>query len=174
MCQVFLMSISVNLFVQSICPFTGKSHGTCPWKSVGAEPDVTNQGCTCKSNCGSSLDTGASKCDWYVRDVFRSHWQQQSVSNFNHYRCLTSNNCGRQSPIGSWDFCTFPQNKTYEMQSAEAKLNNLWSLISANQTSGSYPSPLAVLLESVATSFENNKDWMPAGCNPYRHPDFIL
>lgn len=127
------------------CPFSGEiaeNGKPCPFSEASSSvPDVTNSGCTCSSSCSATLDEGLANCDW----------------------CYTQNNCGNSGLTGSWDYCKYPVNTTYESQSASDKLNYLWSQITADSSSGSYPNILTIFDESIQTSFDDQWDWFPAG-----------
>lgn len=126
----------------AICPFkagnveNGKKGG-CPFSSTQFQPvpDITANGCTCKTNCVAGVTDGFN-CDF----------------------CETESNCNKGQ-----DFCVYPANKTYESQSADAKLDYLWSNIDADHTAGPPSNPLAAFQESIQTSFDRTGDVMPSG-----------
>ena len=124
--------------------------GHCPHvlkASVEGHPDVTAKGCVCKSQCGASLYDSNARCDW----------------------CYTKDSCGHSGVSGSWDYCVYPPDKTYESQSWYTKQDYLWKNVEGNQQHGNYPNVLGILSESVRTSFWNNADEMPAGRQKYIH-----
>ena len=60
-------------------------------------------------------------------------------------------------PLGSHDYCSFPEYKPYEELMGQQKQKLLWNRISQNTTAGRYPAALSVLTglmgESVQVSF---------------------
>lgn len=138
----FLLALLVN----AECPMSKFNYGSkteadCPHMKLraSAAAQVTDKGCTCKSLCGASV-SDAYDCDW----------------------CYTTNSCGRSGLSGSWDWCVYPANKTYEYQSWQNKRDYLWSQIDADHTSGTNNNVLSVLTESVQTTFDVYSDFMPA------------
>jgi hypothetical protein len=109
--------------------------------SSAVVPETTNQGCTCKSTCGATLTEGFANCDW----------------------CYTEGSCGKRGLTGRWDFCKYPEVESYENQTASAKVNELWSQIIAEQTSGPTTNPAGILAQGIQTSFDNARDVVPAG-----------
>jgi len=105
------------------------------------------RGCYCSSECGYDVIFG--DYDW----------------------CYTKDKCGRYSltRLAYYDYCSFPENKTYEGQTAQAKQAALWSAVSKNTTSGTYPNVLGIFLESVKTTFEDTSDVFPATRLKYVH-----
>jgi len=110
---------------------------------------TTVQGCECESTCGATVDFGKAKCDW----------------------CYTKNGCGHFSVtrLKHYDFCVYPENKTFESQTWEEKTEQLWSKIIADKTHGDYPNVLGIISESIQTSFFNHWDYSPAGRKKYIH-----
>lgn len=135
------------------CPFhaSGQDDGVaCPHKlpTSSHRTEITNNNCKCKTTCHATVGNGAAKCDY----------------------CETEAGCGIRGPLGGWyDYCTYPEDKSYESQSASEKLDWLWTQVKANRTSGTYPNVLGIIGESVATSFENFRDVMPEGRQKYIH-----
>lgn len=110
-------------------------------------PDTTNQGCVCMTTCAASVEQDAAICDW----------------------CYTSSNCGRASPKGSWDYCAYPSDESYENQTAAAKLASLWANIISDQCSDEY-SPVDINVVGVQTAFDIGGDTMPEGRVKAIHP----
>lgn len=143
----------------AVCPFkagkvesagNGKDAG-CPFATQDLQdpfrgPDVTENGCICKTPCGASA-TDLFNCDW----------------------CFTQGNCGKVGLKGRSDKCVYPVNNTYESQDWDAKLNQLWKNIDADHTSGSANSAAGGFTESVQTSFDNIGDTMPIGRSKVIH-----
>jgi len=108
---------------------------------------MTYKGCKCKSYCGPD-HTDAFNCDF----------------------CRTEDWCGHPSLLGSWDYCVYPQDDTFEAQSHRSKTDYWWGQITANTHGVSkYPNVLGLLTKSIQTSFDNWKDEMPAGREKYIH-----
>jgi len=110
---------------------------------------VTHQGCTCKSDCGVTLTHDSARCDW----------------------CYTSDNCGETQLIGgSWDYCKYPPQNSFEGQSYTQKQAQLWSKITdASVVDQSGPTHYAattlkmLLTTSMITPFEDQWEVLPAG-----------
>lgn len=121
---------------------TVEQRSVCPHAAlVAAAPGHTKKGCTCKTQCGASIEEDNYNCDW----------------------CYTEANCGSSGFKGTWDFCDYSVNTTNEQRSWDAKLGDLWQAVKSDTTSGKYPSPLQIITESVQTSFLNVADTMPFG-----------
>jgi hypothetical protein len=108
----------------------------------------TVKACLCKSECGFTVDGGV--WDW----------------------CYTQNNCGTYSPtrLAYWDYCVYPENRTYEAQSASVKQQMIWERVTKNTTGGKWPNLAALLTSlSVKTSMEDIADVMPAERIKYIH-----
>eukprot|EP01001_Neometanema_parovale_P006148 NODE_2526_length_1398_cov_59.847843_g2402_i0.p1 GENE.NODE_2526_length_1398_cov_59.847843_g2402_i0~~NODE_2526_length_1398_cov_59.847843_g2402_i0.p1 ORF type:complete len:418 (+),score=123.63 NODE_2526_length_1398_cov_59.847843_g2402_i0:51-1256(+) len=123
-------------------------------ESTAPDPgQMTVEGCTCSSSCGATIDFSKAAVDW----------------------CYTENDCGHVAVsrgFKHYDYCVYPANNTYEGQSAGAKQAQVWSMVSRDQSSGSYPAGVnlaGIFTESVRTSGDNNKDYMPAGRKKYIH-----
>lgn len=141
------------------CPVSGaiRGDGPCPGSLRGAvenladdpPPDAgqgTWKGCKCKSYCGADI-----------------------TDNFNCDYCRTEDNCGRSGIGGSWDYCSYPENKTYEAQTSDAKTAYLWGKINENKQHGDYPNVLNIVGESIQTTFDDWWDVMPNGRKKYIH-----
>jgi len=144
--RIIMHRVSVLLLAAivaaAICPFkTGNvengKKGDCPFSSTQFQPDpeITANGCTCKTNCGAGF-----------QDLFNCDW------------CYTKDGCNKGK-----DFCVYPADKEYESQRADAKLDFLWSNIAADNTPGPPPNPVVAFTESVQTSFDRFSDFMPRG-----------
>ncbi|CAE7707187.1 unnamed protein product [Symbiodinium pilosum] len=76
-------------------------------------------------------------------------------------------------PLGSHDYCSFPEYKPYEELTGQQKQKLLWNRISQNTTAGRYPAALSVLTglmgESVQVSFESQSDIFPGSRIKYIH-----
>jgi len=108
---------------------------------------MTYQGCKCKSYCGPDA-TDAFNCDF----------------------CRTEHSCGHFSLLGSWDYCVYPQDDSFEAQNYQTKVDYWWGKITADDSRASkYPNVLGITTESIQTSFDNWKDEMPAGREKYIH-----
>lgn len=131
------------------CPFSGSKDGECPFGALNPQP--TYQGCVCeeKNPCGASIEEDAYNCDW----------------------CYTQGTCGNHGLKGRWDFCDYAANVTYESAHWSMKLDNLWTQVDADHTSGTYPNPLNLPTESIQTSFDNFADTMPANRKKYIHSE---
>lgn len=133
---------------KSGCPFAGlltqlRSHRQNPTAPmVGPDPgQKTVKGCLCKTTCGASVDDGY-KCDW----------------------CYTQDSCGQSGLQGHYDYCVYPDNKTFEALSFKEKNDFFWSAITRDKKrAASYASLTTCLTEDVQTSFWNFKDELPAG-----------
>jgi hypothetical protein len=88
---------------------------------------------------------------------------------FNCDWCYTQGNCGSFGIKGKYDYCKYDVPSPVEKQSAEVKLNALWTSVKQNSTSAASPSPTAILTESVQTSFDRISDVMPYGRKKYIH-----
>jgi hypothetical protein len=112
---------------------------------LDSKPDPgqkTVKGCTCTSACGASID-----------DLYRCDW------------CSTADGCGHKRVFGgSYDYCAYSQNNTFEAQTWEEKTNYFWQKITADKHGDEkYASQTVILTESSITSFDNMKDELPAG-----------
>lgn len=152
-CVAFLLAAGAL----AACPFKnrdGASSEDCPHAAahLGVSPDrgqTTNKGCVCSSSCGATVDFGAAACDW----------------------CKTEGSCGDYSytHFTYYDYCKYPQNNTWEAQSATDKLSYLLDKIYASNKRGDIANPLNLLQASVQTSFDNMWDVMPNGRPKYIH-----
>jgi len=140
--------------VYASCPFS--KHFTKP--QIGkhevnsGSPDsgtTTNQGCTCDSDCGATVDFSSARCDW----------------------CYTKDSCGHFSytRFKYYDWCEYPTNASYESQTWGAKTNTVKALVYQDATRGSYPNILGILQESIQTTFDDMWDFMPSGRVKYIH-----
>jgi hypothetical protein len=107
---------------------------------VLARAQQTVRGCHCKDKCHADVGDGF-KCDF----------------------CRTFGNCGSGSPLGHWDYCTYPEDQSFEAKTWAEQTDALWKEITADTTPGSYPSAADIFTESVVTSFDDMTDEFPAG-----------
>lgn len=151
----YLLILTMAVATQAACPFGGKfqkmgSETDCPHMKAkqvrAATPQMTSMGCVCKTNCKPGV-TDLYNCDW----------------------CYTEGSCGKSGLKGKYDYCVYPENKDYEYQTLNEKMDNLWTEIDADHKSGTYPSVLGALKESVQTTFDARSDVMPAGRVKYIH-----
>lgn len=70
---------------------------------------------------------------------------------------------------GSYDFCDYSPDETVESASWSTKLDNLWSAVTMNSTSGKYPDIAGIFVESIQTTFDDFSDVMPVGRSKYIH-----
>ena len=129
------------------CPFAGlrmpNASEARNISQIRVDPDpgqMTVKGCACKTSCGASADDGF-KCDW----------------------CYTKDSCGHSGVTGHFDYCVYPDNKTFEALTFQEKNEYFWSRVTADKKRGDYPSPTHALTEDIQTSFWDFKDEMPAG-----------
>lgn len=145
-----ILAAALAVVTAAKCPLSGGSRGDLPnphtpqlHQSLPPEtvPDITYEGCVCKTTCGATVEQDNATCDW----------------------CYTSSNCGRASPMGTWDYCDFTQiDESYENQTAAAKVASLWAEIGADQNSDVY-SPVDIASTAVMTAFDIGGDTMPEG-----------
>lgn len=147
-----LLVSSSGLVVSAGCPFqhlfnnnvteAGHTRRALHQNSKPDPGQKTVQGCTCTSACGASVD-----------DLYRCDW------------CTTADGCGHKRIFGgSYDYCSFTQNNTFEAQTWQQKTSYFWGKIVADKHGDSkYASPTDILTESSITSFDNMRDELPAG-----------
>lgn len=153
--QLLLLTVFVR-YIDAACPFTGKistedgGHRIvdCPHarsfreelkSSPPDEGQKTFKGCTCKSSCSATVDD-LYKCDW----------------------CYTEDGCGHFGISGHYDYCAYPDQEDFEKQTFEEKNKFFWSEITKDtQRADKYASPLSILDESIRTTFDNYRDFMP-------------
>lgn len=141
--------------VSAGCPFSSKmvtemtesEVAACPHDLMKQEPAHTIKGCTCKTQCGASIEEDNFNCDW----------------------CYTQNDCGSFGLKGSWDFCDYSPVASYESKSWSTKLDGLWSAVQSDQNSGTYPLITGIAAESIQTTFDDFSDVMPVGREKYIH-----
>lgn len=110
---------------------------------LSPDPDQgTVHGCKCKTACSASVD-----------DLFNCDW------------CETENNCGHKRVFGgSWDYCTFNGNATFEALSYKEKNDYFWDRVTADtKRAPGYAPASKSLTESIQTTFDNMRDELPAG-----------
>jgi len=143
------------------CPYMGAPKGEassgCPFaglrmpnvlearniSQIRTDPDpgqMTAKGCTCTTSCGSTIDDKY-KCDW----------------------CYVKGNCGKRGLKGHFDYCVYPDDKTFEAKTFQEKNEYFWSRVTADKKRGDYASPKVIFAEDIQTSFWDFKDEMPAG-----------
>jgi len=121
-------------------------------KTNSGSPDpgtTTNMGCTCRSDCGATVDFSSASCDW----------------------CYTLDSCGHYSytRFKYYDWCKYPTIESYESKSWSYKTNAVQALVTQNTTHGSYPNVFGILSESIQTTFDGMWDYMPNGRIKYIH-----
>ncbi|KAK3232662.1 hypothetical protein CYMTET_56991 [Cymbomonas tetramitiformis] len=129
-----------NLFALNDCPSNQTSRVN---PAVNAEPDPgqkTFKGCICSSSCGATIDDGYN-CEW----------------------CYTTENCGRHGVKGSWDYCEFSGNKTFEAKTFQQKNAYFWRRITEDTKHAEYPNVAGLFTEGIQTSFDVWGDEMPSG-----------
>lgn len=109
-------------------------------KSNVAE-QATIDGCTCKSECGSSLK------DLHTCDS-----------------CKTQGRCGHWAVTGRWDTCDFSLNKRFESKTYKQKISYYWGKITQNrERTQNIPNPFGAFTSSMMTVFDNYMPEMPVG-----------
>jgi hypothetical protein len=111
-------------------------------------PQFTVEGCSCVSECGSTVD-----------DVYTWDW------------CYTKGACGTFSYIRGayWDWCKYDPDMKYESLTAAAKEKYLWGLSAKCTKPAEWPTQAGIFTESVKTSFEDIADIMPASRYKFIH-----
>jgi len=129
--------------------------------SPALEPStyVTDQGCACRTQCGSNAREEFGRCDW----------------------CYTENGCGKSGAKGHWDYCKYAPMQEFEAQSYQEKTDQLWDRVTDRSVEGkSGPDHLAVhtlntlLAYSMITPFDDNMEVMPAGRERLIHSQAVV
>lgn len=154
-CHVWSLALLASLpLSSSICPYAtdvdlGEElpcmHTDYP---EGAAPDVTVDGCTCVSTCGTG-----------IRDFWSCDF------------CFTEPGCGQ--PSGEtildqvWtDICVYPPNIAYERWSAKDKTAALWDMSKSPNEVGAFPpntNGIHFGRMAMFTTFANHKDTIVTG-----------
>merc|ERR1712086_1016255 len=99
-----------------------------PNRTLGSTPDagqITVKGCECESGCAATIDDGF-KCDW----------------------CTTKHGCGHSGLRGHWDYCSYPDNKTFEETTFQEKNVYFWNRITADKRRAeAYAPPTDIFFE---------------------------
>jgi len=127
--------IVLVLYVQSSCPFSKSTGGACPF----ANKETTEEGCICSTPCDGSLLNELARCD----------------------KCKTLNSCGKWSITGYYDYCVYPENRKYESQTAQQKIDEIWTKVKQSAATGPHHNVLKLLAMSVQTAFDCQWDEMP-------------
>jgi len=159
--KTILLSISAYLFIQLS---SAKDVG-CPFSNhviEGAEVEVnredeiadaettTPNGCTCTSQCETSIGAGNFRYDW----------------------CYTNDGCGEYNFYhGYWDKCQYlcSARPDYTALTWREKQDILMENVVSDNSVGPYPDAAGLLSESVQTTFDDEWDVMPVGRMKYIH-----
>jgi len=110
-----------------------------------ANPETTTpNGCTCNSNCGTTLDDGNTE-DW----------------------CTVDGDCGKYSYAWNsyWDYCLYKYDDLtpeYRKLDWSAKQDLIWAKVTQDESIGANH-PKDIFKESLKTPFENEWDFLPEG-----------
>merc|ERR1711924_178991 len=111
-----------------------------------ANPDTTEQGCTCADLCYARIAHDLAKRDW----------------------CWTAAGCGKKSMSGrSWDYCSYPEKLEWETRfTYREKLDMFWTKVregASNYDIQPRGKEYLLVMQSAVTQVRTNWDVRPNG-----------